>query len=409
MNEPMTLMAEVDCALIAAEMPSQRLIEVTLTAPSDGAGHPRAPLNVALILDRSGSMDGEKLEYVKEAACYLVEMLDGRDRLALISYDDMVRRVASGKPVTIERRAELQRRVRSIFTGGSTNLGEGWLRGASEVADHLLPQGINRALLLTDGLANVGITEPTALAGHAQELNARGVSTSTFGVGADFNEFLLEAMATQGGGHFFFIEHPRQIPRLFREELGELLTTTAREACLRAQVPQGVGLELLGELPHELHGDLLSVPLGDLSAGRDRRFCFQALTPAGAPGAQGRITFTVSYVDLDGRPQAVQAAAVFTYAGRAAVAAAPQNEAVKKRAAQVRIATAQTQALDLERQGRLGEAQQHLQRAGAIYASQLDADELADLEVLTATVAEGLDPMTRKQRHMASYKRRNSR
>ena len=88
--------------------------------------------------------------------------------------------------------------------------------------------GVNRTLLLTDGLANIGITDPAELERHASELRQRGVATSTFGVGADFDERLLQAMADAGGGHFYFIESAAQIRDHMTSEVGESLDVVAR-------------------------------------------------------------------------------------------------------------------------------------------------------------------------------------
>jgi len=104
-------------------------------------------------------------------------------------------------------------RLRWWGRGGSTNLAEGWLRGAEQVASHLAAEGVNRVLLLTDGLANVGITDPAQLAAHAAQLRKRGVATSTIGVGEDFDESLLQALADAGGGHFYFRRLARGDPR----------------------------------------------------------------------------------------------------------------------------------------------------------------------------------------------------
>ncbi|MFN8566275.1 MAG: VWA domain-containing protein [Kouleothrix sp.] len=112
-----------------------------------------------------------------------------------------------------------------------TDISGGWLTGCREVAAYQAVEGIHRALLLTDGLANRGIIDIEELAQYARELRRRGVATSTFGVGLDFNEQLLEALAEQGG-HFYYIERPEQIPTVFRRELGELLTVVTRGVCV---------------------------------------------------------------------------------------------------------------------------------------------------------------------------------
>src|SRR6185436_2184437 len=297
----LTLSAECDRRLVAAEVSSQRTIEWVVGAPDVPRRADRAPLNLALVLDRSGSMQGEKLRYVQQAACHVLDMLDERDRIAVVAYDDQVILLAPSQPISEHTRGELKRKINELRPGGWTDLSGGWLEGCREVAAHQSPDGIDRALLLTDGLANRGITDIEELTHHARELRRRGVSTSTFGVGLDFNEHLLEALAEQGGGHFYYIERPDHIPAVFRRELGELLTVVAREAFLSVTIPSGVAVELLGDLPHERTGARLRMFLGDLCAGERRALYTKVLTPPDALGTSVVLRGELGYADLDGR------------------------------------------------------------------------------------------------------------
>src|SRR5581483_3393039 len=307
------LTAECDRRLVAVEVSSQRTIEWGITAEAVAERRQRAPLNLALILDRSGSMQGDKLRYVQQAAGHVLDLLDERDRVAVIAYDDQVTLLASSAPITERNRAELKRKINELRPGGWTDLSGGWLEGCREVAAHQALDGINRALLLTDGLANRGITDVEELNHHARELRRRGMATSTFGVGLDFNEHLLAGLAEQGGGHFYYIERPDQIPGVFQRELGELLTVVAREVFLQIAIPRGVSVELLGDLPHERNGDRLRVFIGDLCAGERRMLYTRVLTPPDAPATSVVVRGELGYADLDGRTAMVAAEIAFAY------------------------------------------------------------------------------------------------
>jgi Ca-activated chloride channel family protein len=127
-----------------------------------------------------------------------------------------------------------------------TNLRDGWLTGCKEIAATAQDGTINRTMLLTDGLANVGETDLEILAQHAFELYKDAVSTSTFGVGYGFNEQLLEAMANKGGGNYYFIERPDQIAQIFLKEFAELVGITARKVEIKLDLPSSVKWQVLG-------------------------------------------------------------------------------------------------------------------------------------------------------------------
>ena len=405
----LTLSAECDRRLVAAEASSQRTIEWVVCAPDREERTNRAPLNLALVLDRSGSMQGDKLRYVQQAACHVLDLLDERDRVAVVAYDDQIALIAPSTPIDGQARGELKDRINALRPGGWTDLAGGWLEGCREVAAHQAPEAVNRALLLTDGLANRGITDMEELTHHARELRRRGVATSTFGVGLDFNEQLLEALAEQGGGQFYYIAQPTQIPEVFRRELGQLLTVVAREAFLSIAIPSGVAIEVLGDLPHERAGDRLRIFLGDLRARERRALYTRVLTPPDAPGTSVVIRGELGYADLDGGTEAVAAEIAFSYVREAEVLLAPLYEALLQRASEVELAAAAQQALKLERQGQRAQAQALLRQAVAASAPYMAAPALAAYNVLADQIEQGLSEAQRKETHFAAYKTRQAR
>src|SRR4029079_8341345 len=152
-----------------------------------------------------------------------------------------------------------------IDARGSTNLSEGWLRGCEQLARHQLENGVNRCLLLTDGLANVGETNPTVLATHAAELRARGISPSTFGVGNDFDERLLQELADAGGGHFYYIADAPQIRDAITPKVGETLQLLARDVTLEVTARDDIRVEPISPYKSSVHGNRTFVAVGDLA------------------------------------------------------------------------------------------------------------------------------------------------
>jgi Ca-activated chloride channel family protein len=404
-----SLTSECDRRLVAVEVASQRTIEWIAVVPEIARRESRAPLNLALILDRSGSMQGDKLRFVQQAACHILDTLDQRDRIAVVAYDDQVTLIAPSQPISEHARGELKRKINELRPGGWTDLAGGWLEGCREVADRLTADGIHRALLLTDGLANRGITDIEELTHHARELRHRGVATSTFGVGLDFNEQLLEALAEQGGGHFYYIERPDHIPDVFRRELGELLTVVAREAFLSISIPSGVAVELLGDLPHERTGARLRIFLGDLCAGERRALYTRVLTPPDAPGTSVVLRGELGYADPDGRTATVAAEIGFSYIREAEVLLSPLHTEILQRSGEVELASATARALKLERNGQRQQAQALMQQSLVAHMPYMPAPAAAAYQALAGQIEQGLSEEQRKETHFATYRKRQSR
>ncbi len=263
-----SLRARTDRRFIRSAHRSERFVLVELEAPPAAQKPSRDPVNLAFVLDRSGSMSGQKIELAKRAIETAVDRLLPTDRFAVVCYDDRIDVVVEGTNASREAKTNAMERLRAIDARGSTDLGGGYLRGAEQVALGITGagDGINRVLLLTDGLANQGITDPAELTRHATELRARGVTTTTFGVGEDFDEALLQSMADAGGGHFYFIGNAAQIQDLIASEVGELLQVVARDVALVITAPDGLEPRTLSPYGIERRGSRHHVLLGDLVA-----------------------------------------------------------------------------------------------------------------------------------------------
>src|SRR3954452_19242262 len=295
----MKIIANLDRRLVPANSTAEHYLLVRLAAPDQVEPSSRLPLNLSLVVDRSGSMAGSKLQYARDAAVECLRNLTGADRAAVVAYDDEVRIVAPSRTLTPEVKNRLITEVRGIESGGSTNLSGGWLTGGQEVAAHMHEANyLSRVLLLTDGLANVGIIQPDELAHHATELRLRGVSTTTFGIGADYNEELLERMAINGGGHFYFIENPRQIRDLLHREFGEVVSTCARNVRLELDTPEGVPARLLNNFEVNREGKRFNVRLDDMISGEVRPLVFALSVRPGSEGTVLPFTITVTYTEV---------------------------------------------------------------------------------------------------------------
>lgn len=224
----------------------------------------RPPINVALVLDRSGSMAGAPLEAAKDAATRFAGFLSAQDRLTIIAFDEQVRTVygpgPGGAPEALAAIARLQ-------PGGSTNLSGGWLEGRRAVAEGLV-EGTNRVVLLTDGQANVGIVQAPLLAGLAGGGRNERVSTTCIGFGAGFSEDLLRGMSEAGGGNFWYVEQADQMAPVFQGEIEGLVALAAQN--VRIEVlpvhPRLGGVSFVPSVPVATAEAGWQVALGDLYA-----------------------------------------------------------------------------------------------------------------------------------------------
>jgi Ca-activated chloride channel family protein len=375
----MTLTVRTDRHLIRATHTSSRFLRVEVTAPPAPADHIRPSASLAFVIDRSGSMHGVKIELAKRAVREAIARLASADRFAVVSYDDQIDVLVESTAATTDARRAALAAIDRLDARGSTNLGEGWLRGCEQVADHLAADGVNRVLLLTDGLANQGMTDTDELAGHAAELRRRGVATTTFGVGNDFDEALLRAMADAGGGHFRFIADERQIVDHISGEVGELLEVTARDVVIGITGPEGIRVETLSPYPLDTRGERTTIRLGDLVADQEVEVVLRLRFPYGQVGRQ--IGALVSVRSADGLLDAGETLR-WTYADDRANDVQPRDREVDRAVARAFADRARTEAIRLNRDDRFGDARSAL--LGVAERVQAYAGHDADLRAIVA-------------------------
>jgi Ca-activated chloride channel family protein len=260
---------QTDRAFVPVDTTVTRYLLVQVTAPARQQHTERPPAEVALVLDRSGSMGGRKIEMAKKAVNHAIQLLGPSDRLAIVTYDNDVDTLLETTEAVPEAKALAMARLQAIDARGGTNLHAGWARGAALLANSPAAADVTRrVLLLSDGQANQGETDREVLASYAAGLRAAGITTTTFGLGADFDEQLMSSLSTQGGGNFYFIEHPAQISDFFTSELGETLEVVARDVRLVLSGGPQVQFHCLNQFPVQRapHASDIHIQLGDLVA-----------------------------------------------------------------------------------------------------------------------------------------------
>ena len=271
----MNIENKFDFNRIPENTPFNTRLMVSLTADKIGNIDDKS-LNIAVVLDRSGSMSGDKIEYVKTATKILGRQLNQDDFLSLTIYDDVVDILIPS--TEMKNMHGFNESVNSIQPGGMTNLSGGYQKGYTLAKENKSENNISRLMLLTDGLANEGITDPDQLASIALKMNNEGITTSTIGVGEDYDEFLLGKMAENGGGGTYYIENPDDAPSVFQEELGYLKSLAATKITVKF-VPKNSGLKVAQLNTYRINNDN-SFLLGDLYSGQKKSLIIEASLPA---------------------------------------------------------------------------------------------------------------------------------
>lgn len=422
-----TLRARSDRRFIRSTHRSERFVLVELEVPAAAQKPTRDPVNLCFVLDRSGSMSGRKLALAKRAIETAVDRLLATDRFAIVCYDDRIDVVMEGTSASREAKANAVERLRGIDARGSTDLGGGYLRGAEQVALALAEMqpmatssgegigtpgqlSVNRVLLLTDGLANQGITDPAELTRHASELRARSVTTTTFGVGADFDETLLQSMSDAGGGHFYFIGSAAQIQDIIASEVGELLQVVARDVSLVVTAPDGLEPRTLSPYPIERRGSRHHVLLGDLVAEQRLEVVLRVKFGYGPIGQE--VGILVAATDREGVLLAAGATPVgvgWEYADDATNDGQERDRSVDRAVAHRFAARARQGAVNLNRLGDFREARRELREVAERIAGYAGRDPelraiVNELRAEEDRWAAPVPEMARKVQHaQASY------
>ncbi len=269
----------LDYDVLTVERPQKVYLMARLEAGEGPADALRRPLNLSLVIDRSGSMAGDKIDYTRQAAQFLVQHLGSHDMFSIVLYNDKVETLLP--PERVSNKDSVAQLLDRIRVRGTTNLSGGWLEGCMHVADNLSASSMNRVILMSDGLANRGVTDTKQLITMAKQKYGEGVATTAMGLGKDFNEDLMMEMANSGGGAFYFIESPEVTPEIFQEELSGLLSVVGQNLNITITTEGDVSaLRQLNAYPVEVKGQSTTFRLGDIFAHEVKTLVLELSIPA---------------------------------------------------------------------------------------------------------------------------------
>ncbi|MDR3176795.1 MAG: VWA domain-containing protein [Desulfovibrio sp.] len=317
---------------------------ITIKAPEGTSREKRLPVAVSLVIDRSGSMsEAKKMNYAKTAAKTLVNSLDADDMLAIVTYESMVKVVSPLGKVT--DKGKLLRIIDGISPGGMTFLSGGLEAGVRQL-ESARREGPCRVILLSDGLANKGVTDPELVAGIGAKARNSGAGVSTIGLGLDFNEDLMQHLAQRGGGQYYYIKDSEYLPAVFKQELALVVDSFTRDLRASFTPASGVGNVKIYGYSSKTRDKTVDIEMGDISSGENRQIMMQlTVNPDKRSGFQDMGVLELNYVSQeDGAPHKM------SFPAQIAVLAdeSARKEAEERNAAQVQVVRDETLLLEAE-------------------------------------------------------------
>jgi Ca-activated chloride channel family protein len=355
-----TVDIDVGEPVMIADQEGKAYVKITLEGFGLPAAKARSPINLALVLDRSSSMSGDKLEKAKEAAQMVINRLQPNDIISVISYDSTVEVLV---PATkANERDHIRRRIEALTPRGSTALFAGVSYGIEEVGKFLDAKRVNRIILLSDGQANIGPSSPNELGRLGEVAAKQGISISTIGLGLGYNEDLMTQLARRSDGNHAFAENATDLARIFQHELGDILSVVAQD--VEVEIIFDNGVKPIRSLYRDatIHGNKVRLSLNQLYAEQDKFFLLEVKVPPGAHNQKRRIgRVDVEYQNMISKKKGKKAGTIeVAFSKSKKTVAARQNRDVMVAAVEA-IATKQNEkAVALRDAGKVKEAEKVL-------------------------------------------------
>ena len=401
-----TVMSKDTLPVTGAEQAVYALVEIKAGSPALPGG---MPANFGLVLDRSGSMDGEKLEHLKEAVGYVVDRLGENDRLSVTIFDDLVETLIPGQPV--QDRDGIKRTLGGLFARGGTQVSDGLQAGLNEVRKGYAPDRVNRVLLLTDGQT---WDDEAACLGMADDAAREGIAVTSIGIGDDWNEKLLLQIAERSHGNSHWIQNPIAILDAFQQEVEGLrsvaltnLKVTVRTSPLVRLAKVHTTVPMIADAGTAVQGSRAMITLGALDGKRGQALLIEARIPARPAGTlllgQVEVTYDDPSRGVTGQRRTSDLAVTLS---ADAAASARVNPEVMNLVEKVSAFKLQTRALKDIASGDLEAATRRLQSAATVLldlgehelaaAATREARHLTKTGMLTAAGTKKLEYGTRK-------------
>jgi Ca-activated chloride channel family protein len=352
---PVTLNTQLVQDKVLEGSPGQVAVAVTLTAAElpKAADRPKQAVDLVIVLDRSGSMQGEKIEAARQAVQQLLQRLGPNDRLGVVTYENSVQLMSPLTAVNDANRGRLASAINQVYADGGTNLGGGLQQGIDLFLGTPDEGRQRKLILISDGLANHGITDPQALGRMAAAATDHHFAVSTVGVGLDFNELLMTTIADHGTGRYYFLENAFAFAQVFEKEFQNARQVAAADVQIRLPLVKGVRLVDAGGYPITMEAEHAVIFPGSLVAGSQRKLFLTFEVPTDAPRNLTLGQIEVRYQN-NGQVHSLQSQAPLTVAcvrDAKAVVASVDKEAWSQQVVQEEYSRLKEEVADAVRKG----------------------------------------------------------
>jgi Ca-activated chloride channel homolog len=353
--------ARLATPIVQAERAQTAFLKVALTGFEQASQNDRAPANVVIVIDKSGSMNGERIERAKEAAIMAVNTLSSNDIVGIVAFDNTVDVVVPATKVSDKVR--IAKAIESIRVAGGTGLFAGVSKGAAEVRKFLDKTRVNRVILLSDGQANIGPSSPAELGQLGAMLARQGMSVTTIGLGADYNEDLMTQLAGYSDGNHAFVQNTNDLVRVFQREFGDVGAVVAQEVEITIRLKPGIRpLRILGR-EGEITDGVVRLRMNQLYSQQEKYVVLEVEVPARKAGMNMALADVgVSYLNMQSKSnESLSRAVSVSFSNSAdAVASATDKKAMVSAVQQVANETSK-EALRLRDAGKVQEAKKVLE------------------------------------------------
>ena len=363
-NKQIQVRSELSSPIILEGTPETNYLKVSLSGQNIDSKK-RVPINLAIVIDKSGSMSGQRIEKAREAAILAVNMLNKNDTLSIVAYDSEAKVIVPATKVDNKLRI-IGLINENIYAGGGTALFAGLSKGIKQVVNQLTKDKVNRIILLSDGQANIGPSSVDELSQLAIIAAKKNIAITTLGIGSDYNELLMSSIASYSDGNHVFVNNSADLENVFVHEFTDLMSAIAQDVVITIQLKNGVKpVRLLGR-DGVIKGNEITVKMNQLFSNQEKYVLLEVIPDKGKVGQEK----TLAQVDLkydnlleNKTENETQEVRISYTKDKKMVDDAIHHDVVVETELQ-KVALENEKALELYNQGKRDEAQQLLRENG---------------------------------------------